>query len=638
MSVSNPGDTSSSFPVSGFRFPVLKVVFVGHVDHGKSTLIGRLLAETGSLPEGKLEAIRKACEEKNQPFEYAFVLDALSEEQEQNITIDTTQIQFRSGQRDFVIIDAPGHQEFLKNMITGAANADAAVVVIAADEGVREQSRRHGQLLSLIGIREMIVVVNKMDLAGFDERRFRRIETEYAAFLRGFGLSAREFVPISASTGENVTVPKSNAMPWFRGNSLLGAMDRLSIVNSAAELPLRFPIQDVYRMDKRRILAGRIESGTIRVGDQLVFSPHNKTARVDSVERWPTVTQTECASAGESIGITLADHIFVERGHIASHESDAPVESNRVRAKVFWIGRESLVMGAQFRLKLVTQDVECQVVAITNVVDVATLESTSIERLEVRANEVGEVTLQTRAPLVFDNHDRIPNLGRFVLTDGRLLVGGGTVFGAHYTPRKQIKSENIFWNESAITSVGRAARNGHRGAVVWLTGLSGAGKSTIAGALERELFQRSMHTYVLDGDNLRHGLNSNLGFTPEDRAENIRRVSEVAKLMADAGTVVITSFISPYRIDRRLAREVALQAGAEFVEVFVNAPLSVCEERDPKGLYQKARTGGLKGFTGIDAPYEPPEDPEIVVHTDQQSPQESVNQILDELLPRLRLK
>jgi bifunctional enzyme CysN/CysC len=253
-------------------------------------------------------------------------------------------------------------------------------------------------------------------------------------------------------------------------------------------------------------------------------------------------------------------------------------------------------------------------------------------------NEVGEVTLQTRAPLVFDNHDRIPNLGRFVLADGGHLVGGGIISGAVYTARKQIKSENIFWNESDITAARRAARNGHRGAVVWLTGLSGAGKSTIAQALEKELFQRSMQTYVLDGDNLRHGLNSNLGFAPEDRAENIRRVSEVAKLMADAGTVVITSFISPYRLDRRLAREIALQAGAEFVEVFVNAPLAVCEERDPKGLYEKARSGLLKGFTGIDAPYEPPEDPEIVVHTDKQSPEESVGHILDSLLPRLRLK
>jgi bifunctional enzyme CysN/CysC len=617
--------------------PRTKIVFVGHVDHGKSTLIGRILTETDSLPEGKIEGLRSACAAQGQPFEYAFVLDALSEEQEQNITIDTTQIQFRSARREYVIIDAPGHQEFLKNMITGAANADAAVVVIAADEGVREQSRRHGQLLSLLGIRETIIAVNKMDLAAFSEDRFRQIEREYAAFLQGLGLAARAFIPLSASSGENVVREDGSAMPWFSGPNLLEALDQLEVVRAAGELPLRFPIQDVYRKEKRRIFAGRVESGTIRIGDQLVFSPHNKTARVATIERWGAPA-AESASAGESIGVTLCDHIFIERGHVASHETDTPIESNRVRAKVFWIGGEPLATGKRYRLKLVTQDVECQVVEVANVIDAATLDSTPAARSELRTNEVGEVTLQTRGPLVFDNYDRIPNLGRFVLAESGHLVGGGIISGALYTTRKQIKSENIFWNESDITAARRAARNGHRGAVVWLTGLSGAGKSTIAAALEKELFQRSMHTYVLDGDNLRHGLNSNLGFAPEDRAENIRRVGEVAKLMADAGTVVITSFISPYRIDRRLAREIALQAGAEFVEVFVNAPLAVCEERDPKGLYEKARSGLLKGFTGIDAPYEPPEDPEIVVHTHEQSPQESVGQILDDLLPRLRLK
>jgi len=615
----------------------LKIVFVGHVDHGKSTLIGRILAETDSLPEGKIENLRKTCSARGQPFEYAFVLDALAEEQEQNITIDTTEIQFRTKKRGYVIIDAPGHQEFLKNMITGAANADAAVIVIAADEGMREQSRRHGQLIRLLNILEVIVAVNKMDLVGFSENNFRRIEREYTAFLQDIGLIARSFIPLSAIGGQNVTVSSRTEMPWFSGMNLIAGMDDIDIGSSAAEQPLRFPIQDVYRMDTRRILAGRIESGTIKIGDQLLFSPHNKTARVATIERWSSAPQ-EVAHAGESIGITLSDQIFIERGHIASHQTDSPVESNRLHAKVFWIARESLRAGERYRIKLVTQEVECQVVTLTNVVDAATLGPSSSERFELRANEVGDVILQTRAPLVFDNYDRIPNLGRFVLTDGQKLVAGGTIFGAIYTTRGEIKSQNIFWNESEITADRRAARNGHRGAVIWLTGLSGAGKSTIARALENELFQRSINTYVLDGDNLRHGLNSNLGFAPEDRAENIRRVSEVAKLMADAGTVVITSFISPYRIDRRRARQVALQAGAEFVEIFVNAPLAICEERDPKGLYGKARAGKLKGFTGIDAPYEPPEDPEIVVKTDKQSPQESVNQILDQLLPRLRLR
>lgn len=614
----------------------MKIVFVGHVDHGKSTLIGRILEETDSLPEGKVEALRAGCQAQGQRFEYAFLLDALAEEQQQNVTIDTTQIQFRSELRNHVIIDAPGHEEFLKNMITGAASADAAVVVIAADEGAREQSRRHGQLLSLLGIRQIVVAVNKMDLANYAESTFREIEKTYGEFLKTLGLEAAAFVPISASAGVNIVNEGDPVIAWFKGPSLLQAIDKLEAVESAAEQPLRFPIQDVYRVENRRVLVGRIESGTLRVGDQLLFSPHHKKARVATIERWPTAS-TESAAAGESIGITLRDHIFIERGHIASHDVDAPVEANRVHARVFWIGAEPLCVGARYQLKLVTQNVECEVAGLGPVVDVATLAPADSQRTELRINEVGDVTLQTRAPLVLDNHERVPTMGRFILADGDSLVGGGIVSGALYTTAKAVKSENIFWSESEITAKRRALRNQHRGAVVWLTGLSGAGKSTIARSLEKELFQLSMHTYVLDGDNLRHGLNANLGFAPEDRAENIRRVSEVAKLMADAGTVVITSFISPYRSDRARARSIALQAGAEFVEIFVDAPLAVCEQRDPKGLYQKARAGELKGFTGIDAPYESPEDPEIVVRTDEQTPGECVAQVLTELLPRLRL-
>jgi bifunctional enzyme CysN/CysC len=614
----------------------VKIVFVGHVDHGKSTLIGRILEETGSLPEGKVEALRANCKAQGQRFEHAFLLDALAEEQQQNVTIDTTQIQFRSARRDYVIIDAPGHEEFLKNMITGAASAEAAVVVIAADEGAREQSRRHGQLLSLLGIRQIIVAVNKMDLVNYSASAFQETERTYGEFLQTLGLNAAAFVPISASSGVNVVRDGNHEIAWFKGPSLLQAIDRLEEAESAAQQPLRFPIQDVYRVENRRILVGRIESGTLRVGDQLLFSPHHKTARVASIERWQD-SSAQSAWAGDSIGITLRDHIFIERGHVASHEADAPVEANRVHARVFWIGAEPLRVGARYRLKLVTQNVDCQVVALGQVIDVATLDYNASERTELRINEVGDVTLQTRAPLVLDNHERVPTMGRFVLADGDSLVGGGIISGALYTGSKAVKSENIFWSESEVTAARRALRNQHRGAVIWLTGLSGAGKSTIARGLEKELFQLSMHTYVLDGDNLRHGLNANLGFAPADRAENIRRVSEVAKLMADAGTVVITSFISPYRADRARARAIALQAGAEFVEIFVDAPLAVCEQRDPKGLYRKARAGKLKGFTGVDAPYEPPEDPEIVVHTDKQTPGECVARILTELLPRLRL-
>ncbi len=614
--------------------PLLRVVFVGHVDHGKSTLIGRILHDTGSLPEGKIDEIKKACAAEGMEFEFAFLLDALLEEQKQNVTIDTTQIPFRTARRRYAIIDAPGHKEFLKNMITGASSADAAILVIGANEGVREQSRRHAYLLNLLGIKQIIVVVNKMDLVDFSEARFHEIESEYRKFLSELGLEARAFIPASARQGENVA-RATMKMKWYCGASVLEALDLLEPRASDVDLPLRFCIQDVYRFDERRIIAGRIETGTLRVGDQLVFSPANKSSVVATIERW-NAPPNGPAVAGDSVGITLSEQIFVERGYVASRENETPIETNRFHADLFWIVREPLRVGHFYDLRVATQDVKCQIVSIEQIMDSSTLEMKSDGREQLERNEIGRLTIQTRGPLVIDNHDHIPNLGRFVIVDDGRIRGGGTILGGVYTDRKAAKSKNIFWTEGKITARQRAMRSGHHGAVIWLTGLSGAGKSTIAQALERELFHRAMHTYVLDGDNIRHGLNSNLGFSPEDREENIRRVSEVAKLMADAGAVVITAFISPYRMDRRRAREIALEGNAEFIEVFVEAPLEVCETRDPKSLYKKARAGEIRDFTGIGAPYEAPEDPEIVVHTDEQTVDESVATILEQLLPRLR--
>jgi len=625
--------SSIQYPASSIEAP-LRVVFVGHVDHGKSTLIGRILHDTDSLPEGKINEIKKACAAEGMEFEFAFLLDALLEEQKQNVTIDTTEIPFRTARRRYAIIDAPGHKEFLKNMITGASRADAAFLVIGADEGVREQSRRHAYLLSMLGIKHVIVVVNKMDLVDFSETRFHEIEQDYRKFLADLGLEARMFIPASAKQGENVA-RASMKMKWYCGASVLEALDLLQSHKTELDLPLRFCVQDVYRFDGRRIIAGRIETGTLRVGDQLVFSPANKSSVLATIERW-NGSPDDAAVAGDSIGITLSEQIFVERGYVASYENETPIETNRFHADLFWIVREPLRLGHFYDLRLATQDVKCQIVSIEQVTDSSTLETRSDGREQLERNEIGRLTIQTRSPLVIDNHDRVPNLGRFVIVDDGQICGGGTIFGGVYTDRTVAKSKNIFWTEGKITAHQRAIRSGHRGAVVWLTGLSGAGKSTIAQALERELFQRAMHTYVLDGDNIRHGLNSNLGFSPEDRVENIRRVSEVAKLMADAGTVVITAFISPYRMDRRRAREIALEGNAEFIEVFVEAPLEVCETRDPKNLYKKARAGEIRDFTGIDAPYEAPEDPEIVVRTDQQTVDESVTTVLEQLLPRLR--
>ncbi len=612
----------------------LRVVFVGHVDHGKSTLIGRILHDTDSLPEGKIELVKKACDAEGMEFEFAFLLDALLEEQRQNITIDTTEIRFKTNRRPYIIIDAPGHKEFLKNMITGASRADAAVLVIAANEGVREQTRRHAYLLSLLGIKQLIVVVNKMDLADFSEKRFREIENEYRTFLKELGLEARIFVPASAKTGENIA-STSMKMTWYCGANVLEALDILQPLQREADLPLRFIVQDVYRFDDRRIIAGRIETGKLKVGDELVFSPANKTTKVQSIESWGPGGTNE-AGAGDSIGITLTEQIFIERGYVGSHQTETPIETNRIHADVFWIAHDPLRLGHPYELRLGTQAVKCEVASIDAVMDSSSLESNPERRERVERNEVGRLTIRTRGPLVIDNHDRIPALGRFVLVDDGQICGGGTTFDGVYTDRHVAKSKNIFWVEGKITAQARANRSGHRGAVVWFTGLSGAGKSTIAQALERELFARGMNTYVLDGDNIRHGLNSNLGFSPEDRVENIRRVSEVAKLMADSGVIAITAFISPYRIDRRRARTTVLEGNTEFVEVFVDAPLEVCEARDPKSLYKKARAGEIREFTGIDAPYESPDDAEIVVRTDQQTVEESVAAILEQLLPRLK--
>ncbi len=613
----------------------LKVVFVGHVDHGKSTLIGRIFYDTHSLPEGKVEQIQKACKEEGMEFEYAFLLDALLEEQEQNITIDTTQIQFKTERRPYVIIDAPGHKEFLKNMITGAASADAAVLLIAANEGVREQSRRHGYLLSLLGIKQVVVAVNKMDLVGYSEETFNQVMTEYTAFLSQIGLEARTFVPISARSGLNVATRAPGEMPWYQGPTITDMLDQFESPKALTDLPLRFPVQDVYRFDNRRIIAGRIESGTIKVGDRLVFSPNNKTSVVASIERWKTPV-TESATVGESIGITLTEQIFVERGHVASHETETPIESNRFKANLFWMGKNTLKVGERYKLKLTTQELDCELVSVDRVIDASTLEAVGESRNYVARNDVAEITIQTKAPLVMDNHDRLPIMGRFIIVDDRHVAGGGIIFGGTYTDRTKVKSQNIFWSNGQVTAKHRALRNGHKGTIVWLTGLSGSGKSTISQALERELFNMGMHTYVLDGDNVRHGLNSNLGFSHEDRVENIRRVAEVARLMADSGLIVITAFISPYRLDRRRAREIALEGGCDFVEVFIDAPLAVCEKRDPKSLYKKARTGEIKDFTGISAPYETPDNPELSVRTDLQTLEESTATVIEFLKAQIR--
>ena len=604
----------------------MKIVIVGHVDHGKSTFVGRLFYDTGSLPTGKYEQLVRIAERRGVPFEWANLMDSLQSERDQNITIDTAQIWFSTQRRQYVIIDAPGHKEFLKNMITGAASADAALLLIDAHEGVQEQSRRHGYMLHLLGIKQVIVLVNKMDLVGYDDATFNRIEKEYREFLKKLGVEPKLFIPIAAKHGDNIA-KNSDKTPWFKGHPVVSAIDNLFEVGKApTHLPFRFPIQDIYRFDHRRILAGRVESGTVKVGDRLVFSPRNKVGIVKSIERW-SAPAAETASAGESIGITLTEQIFVERGHIGSHEKDSPINATEFQCNLFWLGRQPMEVGKKYKLKLTTQEVEVEIASIQKIIDASTLGEVAKDRQHIAKNDVAELTLRTKYPVAFDNHNRIPESGRFVIVDHKEVCGGGIILHGKYADLPAQQSSNVTWHKTKISADIRAARNGHRGAVIWLTGLSAAGKSTVATELENELFHHSLNTYVLDGDNVRHALCGDLGFSPKDRSENIRRVGEVAHLMVDAGLIVITTFISPYREDRDKVR--AILNENQFIEVYVKCPVEVCQKRDPKGLYKKALAGEIKDFTGVSAPYEEPLKPEIVLETDKSTVSECVTQILD---------
>ncbi|WP_207460742.1 adenylyl-sulfate kinase [Azospirillum sp. SYSU D00513] len=591
--------------------PQLRLVIVGHVDHGKSTLIGRLLHDTGSLPEGKLEEIRAVSERRGMPLEWSFVLDSFQSERDQAITIDTTQIWFRTKTREVVIIDAPGHREFLKNMISGAALADAAVLVVDAVEGLREQTRRHAYLLHLLGLSRVAVAVNKMDMADFARDRYEEVAKEVRDYLAGIGVEPVAVIPLSARHGDNMA-ERSDRMPWYQGPTLLETLDAFERAPSPVDRPLRLPIQDVYRHDERRILVGRIETGTLSVGDTLVFSPSNRSARVTSLEAWEAPVPT-IAIAGQSVGFTLDEPIFVERGDIASHATSAPMLSTVFRANLFWLGQRPLEVGATYKLKLATREARVTVQSIERITDTQTLGTAG--KTAVERNDVAEVVLRSREMLALDEHRGNPATGRCVLVEGYDIVGGGIISMEGYPDQRRLltaRSENLTQVEHILSADTRAWRNGHKGAILWLTGLSGAGKSTLAMQLEQRLFARGAQVYVLDGDNVRRGLNADLGFAPEDRAENIRRVGEVAALFADAGMIVISAFISPYAADRARARAAA---PGSFHEIHVKADLSTCEARDPKGLYKKARAGEIAEFTGISSPYEPPESPELVVDT-----------------------
>jgi bifunctional enzyme CysN/CysC len=616
----------SDAPAAALR-DQLRIVIVGHVDHGKSTLVGRMIYDTGSLPEGKFEAIKAMCERRGMPFEWAFLMDAFQAERDQGITIDTAQIWLRTAHRDYVIIDAPGHREFIKNMVTGASSADAALVLIDAGQGIQQQSRFHGFLLHLLGIRQVAVIVNKMDTVGFARERFEEIRDAYTRYLDGIGFGPRYVIPVSARDGDNIAA-RAATMPWYEGPTVVDALASLRPTARPTDLPLRLPIQDVYKFDDRRILVGRIETGRLNVGDRLLFSPSNKTAHVASIEGWNRPVPATEGHAGQSIGITLDEQLFVERGAVASLDSDPPIETNVFRGRLFWLGHQPLVVGQEYRLRIATRDVPAIVQSVERLYDTENLDE-RIDATEVPRHGVADVILRTRAILALDQAQEMPRTGRFVLSDGINILAGGIIDMTGYPDQRDaltVKSSNIYTVSHRISADHRSARNGHRGGVLWFTGLSGSGKSTLAMAVEQELFRRGYSVYVLDGDNVRHGLNANLGFSPDDRAENIRRIGEVAGLFADAGLITITSFISPYRADRHRARGAAKDA---FHEIYIHADLETCEKRDPKGLYKKARSGEIAEFTGISAPYEAPEAAELVVDTGQLSVEDSIARIVD---------
>ncbi|GAC1618785.1 MAG: adenylyl-sulfate kinase [Vulcanimicrobiaceae bacterium] len=591
----------------------LRVVAVGHVDHGKSTLIGRLLHDSGNLPDGKVDELRGISGRRGVDFEWSFVLDAMQSERDLAVTIDTTRLWMRTPERDVVLIDAPGHKEFLRNMVTGASDADAALLLVDAHDGVSEQTRRHALLLELIGVDRVVVAINKMDRVAYAQARYDEIRCELEALLGRIGIAAAAFVPASARNGENI-VDGSTTMPWYDGPTIFASLLALPSRARRGNDALRIAVQGVIRRDLERTLLGRVESGEMHVGDEVLIAPAMRRARIASIDSWPH-GRTH-ASAGESIGFVLDGPLYVDRGDLIASVAHPPTLATSFRARLLWLGTRPLSVGEAFRMRFGTRTAAVEVAAFERVVDINALDVGT--HVRAQTNDVAEVVLRSREPLPLDAVDVQPGLARFILLDGIDIVAGGTILTALEN------ADNVVPVGHLLDRDARARRTGHRGTVVWLTGLPAAGKSTIAMELERRLFERGMQTYVLDGDNLRTGLCADLGFGPSDRSENIRRVAEVASLFADAGTIAIAAFISPARADRERARGIV---GDAFAEVYVRADAAACERRDPKGHYRKARAGEFPGFTGLSGDYEVPESPDLILDTETLSVDDAVTHL-----------
>ena len=607
---------------------LLRFITCGSVDDGKSTLIGRLLYDSKMIFEDQLAALEsdsKRVGTQGQEIDFALLVDGLAAEREQGITIDVAYRFFATEKRKFIVADTPGHEQYTRNMVTGASTADCAVILVDARKGVLVQTRRHSYLAHLLGIRHLVLAVNKMDLVAYDESVFDAIVADYSTFAKSIGIEAFTAIPISGFKGDNITAAPSPETPWYSGPALIAHLEEIDLAGDAAQdRGFRMPVQWVNRPNLDfRGFSGLIASGTVKPGDAVRIVPSGKTSTVKSI-----VTHggdLDEAVAGQSVTLTLADEVDCSRGDVIAAAGAPPEVSDQFEATIVWMDEEALKPGRGYWLKLASQMVTATVQEPKYEINVNTLEHLAAKTLGL--NAIGVAELHTERPITFEPYAENKALGGFILIDKitNATVGAGML---HFSLRR---AQNVHWQATTITRSDHAGMKNQKPRVLWFTGLSGSGKSTIANAVEQRLNLMNRHTFLLDGDNVRHGLNRDLGFTEADRIENIRRVGEVARLMTDAGLIVLTAFISPFRAERDMVR--AMMDACEFVEIFVDTPLDVAEARDVKGLYKKARSGQLKNFTGIDSPYEPPLEPEIRVNTVAMTVEEAADHIIRHILP-----
>ena len=605
---------------------LLRFITCGSVDDGKSTLIGRLLYDSKMIFEDQLAALEvdsKRIGTQGQNIDFALLVDGLVAEREQGITIDVAYRFFSTDRRKFIVADTPGHEQYTRNMVTGASTADLAVILIDARKGVLTQTRRHSYLAHLIGIRNFVLAVNKMDLIGYDQSKYEAIVANYAVFASSIGIKDFVAMPISGLGGDNIAKRTAN-MSWYTGKTLIEHLETVALDVTADQLlPFRMPVQWVNRPNLDfRGFSGLICGGVVRPGDKVRVQPSGK---ISTVSRIVTLDgDLLSAVAGQSVTICLADAVDCSRGDVLAAADAPPQVADQFEATIVWMADEAMLPGRPYWLKLATQTVSASVHTPKYQINVNTMEQLAAKTLEL--NAIGVANIVTDKPLVFEPYESNRDLGAFILIDKltNATVAAGML---HFALRR---SQNVHWQAIDVSREGRAALKHQRPAVLWFTGLSGAGKSTIANLVEKKLHRMNRHTFMLDGDNVRHGLNKDLGFTDADRVENIRRVGEVAKLMTDAGVIVITAFISPFRAERQMVRD--MMAPGEFVEIFIDTPLALAEQRDVKGLYKKARAGQLANFTGIDSPYESPIAAEIRIDTTAVTPEQAATLIVDEFL------